>query len=119
MLGYTGEHKGAPPFDGVSFFCTDVAELEVCIHTKVISRDILMCFSKDGYFTYSHRLKPGVNRNSHGIKVAHLAGMPDSAIEVANTALSWLKQRGQENMIKHRDQLQTFAHNLAIAQSSK
>ena len=29
MLGYTGEHRGAPPFEGVSFYCTDVAELEV------------------------------------------------------------------------------------------
>jgi len=59
----------------VGFFCTDIDE------------------TKDGYFSYSHCLKPGVNRDSHGLKVAQLAKMPDSAVEVAQTALSWLKDR--------------------------
>ncbi|OCH96567.1 hypothetical protein OBBRIDRAFT_840969 [Obba rivulosa] len=75
MLGITDEHRGTGAFENVSFFCTDVDETE------------------DGYFTYSHRLRPGINRNSHGLKVAQLAGMPEPAVEVARTALSWLKQR--------------------------
>ena len=29
MLGYSDEHKGQVPYQGVSFFCTDVNETEV------------------------------------------------------------------------------------------
>ncbi|EMD41731.1 hypothetical protein CERSUDRAFT_42929 [Gelatoporia subvermispora B] len=75
MLGITEDSKGTGAFQNVSFFCTDVDETE------------------DGYFAYSHRLRPGINRNSHGLKVAQLAGMPEPAVEVARTALTWLKQR--------------------------
>lgn len=28
MLGYSDEHKGQVPFQGVSFFCTDINETE-------------------------------------------------------------------------------------------
>ncbi|KAI0335987.1 hypothetical protein GY45DRAFT_1350294 [Cubamyces sp. BRFM 1775] len=79
MLGYDPiTHKGQGPFSDIAFYCTDVDEIE------------------DGYFTYSHRLRPGVNRDSHGLKVAHLAGMPEEALQVARTALSWLKARSAE-----------------------
>ncbi|KAJ8494922.1 hypothetical protein ONZ51_g2034 [Trametes cubensis] len=79
MLGYDPmTHKGQGPFSDIAFYCTDVDEIE------------------DGYFTYSHRLRPGVNRDSHGIKVAQLAGMPEDAVRVARTALSWLKERSAE-----------------------
>ena len=33
-----------------------------------------------GSFHYAHRLKKGVNRNSHALKVARLAGIPEAAI---------------------------------------
>jgi DNA mismatch repair ATPase MutS len=46
---------------------------------------------QDGFFAYSHRLRPGVNRDSHGIKVAQLADMPASALETANSVLAQLK----------------------------
>lgn len=36
-------------------------------------------------------MRPGVNRDSHGLKVAQLAGMPDSAVAVAKEALFWMK----------------------------
>lgn len=90
MLGCTG-HQGQGPFSGVSFFCTDVDETEV--RESVIPHWLVFILSQDGYFAYSHRLQPGVNRNSHGLKVAQLSGMPESAMAVANTALSWLKKR--------------------------
>lgn len=45
-------------WDGVGCFCTDVAE------------------SPSGAFSYVHRLRPGVNRQSHALKVARLAGKP-------------------------------------------
>lgn len=73
---------------GVSFWCTDVDEL-------------------DGLFAYSYRLKPGVNYDSHAIvsssgvpnleqtdadrqKAAQLAGMPDSFLETAERTLQEL-----------------------------
>ncbi|KAH7364493.1 muts domain V-domain-containing protein [Rhexocercosporidium sp. MPI-PUGE-AT-0058] len=55
---------------GVGFYCTDVAEDEV----------------GDG-FRYVHRLREGVNRRSHALKVARLAGMPEEAIAVARRVL--------------------------------
>ena len=44
-------------WDGVGCYCTDVAETAA------------------GSFSYVHRLRPGVNRHSHALKVAKLAGM--------------------------------------------
>ncbi|TFY70702.1 hypothetical protein EVG20_g2315 [Dentipellis fragilis] len=74
LLGYSDDHKGSGAFEDVAFFCTDVDETD------------------DGHFAYSYHLRPGVNRDSHGLKVAQLAGLPPSAIIVAQNALSWLKQ---------------------------
>lgn len=42
-------------------------------------------------FTYAHRLRPGVNRESHGLRVAQLGGMPSAAIEVARRVMERLK----------------------------
>ena len=44
-------------WEGVGCYCTDVAE------------------AASGSFSYVHRLRPGVNRQSHALKVAKLAGM--------------------------------------------
>ncbi|KAH7104481.1 muts domain V-domain-containing protein [Auriculariales sp. MPI-PUGE-AT-0066] len=80
MLGYRDSEKCDEDsahidsaFQHVGFFCTDVDETE------------------DGHFAYSHRLRPGVNRDSHGLKVAVLAGMPEHAIAVAKDALQSLR----------------------------
>ncbi|KZP32367.1 hypothetical protein FIBSPDRAFT_812686 [Athelia psychrophila] len=72
LLGYSDNGKGLGAFSDVAFFCTDVDETE------------------DGHFAYSHRMRPGVNRDSHGLKVAQLAGMPASAMAMAHRALSML-----------------------------
>jgi DNA mismatch repair ATPase MutS len=50
-------------------YCTDVAE------------------ESEGSFYYVHKLKEGVNRNSHALKVARLAGIPEEAIAVAAQVL--------------------------------
>ncbi|KAH0146300.1 hypothetical protein KCU67_g12287, partial [Aureobasidium melanogenum] len=50
-------------------YCTDVAE------------------EKDGSWVYVHKLREGVNRSSHALKVAKLAGLPDTAIAVAKSVL--------------------------------
>jgi len=50
-------------------YCTDVLEHE------------------GGSFTFMHRLKKGINRQSHALKVAKLAGMPPAALKVAEEVL--------------------------------
>lgn len=47
----------------------------------------------NGSFAYIHQIKPGVCRQSHGIHVAKLAGMPSSAIDVSTKILKVLQQR--------------------------
>ncbi|KAH9946837.1 muts domain V-domain-containing protein [Amylocystis lapponica] len=94
MLGYSNDsHKGQGAFANVSFYCTDVDETE------------------DGYFTYSHRLRPGVNQDSHGLKVAQLAGFPQSAVQVAKTTLSWLKDR-RASAVSSQNGLQALGQSL-------
>jgi len=58
--------------DRIGYYCTDVKE------------------DSDGGFGYMHRLKQGVNRNSHALKVASLAGLPPAAIDVARGILDKL-----------------------------
>ncbi|SPN97110.1 related to MUTS protein homolog 1 [Cephalotrichum gorgonifer] len=53
----------------VEMYCTDVQEDE------------------DGGFVYAHELKKGVNRRSHALKVARLAGLPEAAIRTASRIL--------------------------------
>ncbi|KAI4718920.1 hypothetical protein E4T48_04873 [Aureobasidium sp. EXF-10727] len=56
-------------FNRLACYCTDVAEEE------------------DGSWVYVHKLREGVNRSSHALKVAKLAGLPESAIAVAKSIL--------------------------------
>lgn len=56
-------------FEHLACYCTDVAE------------------GPEGSFSFVHRLRKGVNRSSHALKVAHLAGIPEAAIETARTVL--------------------------------
>lgn len=58
--------KGLPD---VGYFCTDVAE------------------DKKGGFSYVHKLRKGVNRESHALKVAKIAGLPRAAIGIAEKVL--------------------------------
>lgn len=62
----------AEGMDGVGFYCTDVEE----------DRD-----GGTGY-RFVHRLRQGVNRRSHALKVARLAGLPEEAIAVAEKLLT-------------------------------
>lgn len=70
-------------------------------------------YRQDDHFAYSHRMRPGVNRNSHGLKVAQLAGMPQSAVAVAEEALSWLKDTSPDTASKTA-QLTTLGQSLTI-----
>jgi len=53
----------------VDMYCTDVEE------------------DGRGGFSYVHKLRRGVNRDSHALKVARIAGMPEEAIKVAREVL--------------------------------
>jgi DNA mismatch repair ATPase MutS len=61
-------------------YCTDVLEEE------------------HGSFAFVHRLKKGINRQSHALKVAKLAGLPLAALKVAE---SILQQASEEKVNTH------------------
>ncbi|KAF2858740.1 DNA mismatch repair protein Msh1 [Piedraia hortae CBS 480.64] len=56
------------PEGGVEFWCTDLQE-------------------REGGWVYVHRLRRGVNRQSHALKVARLAGLPEEAVKMAGRVL--------------------------------
>ncbi|KAF1969915.1 hypothetical protein BU23DRAFT_601307 [Bimuria novae-zelandiae CBS 107.79] len=60
-------------FENLGCYCNDVAEGE------------------HGNFSYVHRLRKGVNRQSHALKVARVAGIPEDAISIAAEVLQKLK----------------------------
>lgn len=72
-------------FEHLACYCTSVVEEE------------------DGTWTYAHKLRKGVNRASHALKVARLAGMPERAIVVAGQVLATLQQtrRGRDDDNSH------------------
>ncbi|KAF9182000.1 DNA mismatch repair ATPase msh1 [Haplosporangium sp. Z 767] len=65
--------KGQEPLERVRCYQTTLEERE------------------DGAFAYNHHVVPGVCRQSHGIHVAELAGMPRSAIEISTRVLKALQ----------------------------
>ncbi|KUI53974.1 hypothetical protein VP1G_01477 [Cytospora mali] len=62
----------------VEMYCTDVAEDEA------------------GGFAYVHRLRKGINRQSHALKVARLAGLPELALQTAREIL--VPQNGKDTI---------------------
>ncbi|KAF2013535.1 hypothetical protein BU24DRAFT_350928 [Aaosphaeria arxii CBS 175.79] len=60
-------------FEKLACYCNDVSEKE------------------DGTFSYVHRLRKGVNRESHALKVARVAGLPEEAVTIAAMVLAELK----------------------------
>jgi DNA mismatch repair ATPase MutS len=66
LLGMEEGEKGYP----VEAYCTDVEE------------------DGRGGFVYVHKLRRGVNEESHALKVARLAGMPELAIAMARQVLT-------------------------------
>ena len=53
-----------------------------------------------------------MNRDSHGLKVAKLGGMPSSAMKLAQDALDWLKCR-EGNWVADKAQLRAAGEALA------
>ena len=69
LLGYDG---GRALEDTVAFYCTTLESLS------------------DGSIHYAHYVRPGVNRESHGIQVARLADIPSDTISLAEQTYDWL-----------------------------
>jgi DNA mismatch repair ATPase MutS len=78
----------------------------------------VLIFWQDGYFAYSYRLRPGVNWDSHGLKVAQLAGLPDPVIKVASDTLDWLKQN-RRNQAQCSDIAPADYHNTSLQMPSQ
>ena len=75
-------------------YCTDVLE------------------DASGSFSFIHRLRAGVNRQSHALKVARLAGLPEPALEVASVVLRQLlaeKHNIQDTVREERPMLAAAA----------
>ncbi|KAM0722257.1 hypothetical protein Q7P37_001698 [Cladosporium fusiforme] len=68
-------------FEGLGCYCTDVAEED------------------DGSWAYVHKLRKGVNRKSHALKVARLAGLPEEAIDIARGVLQGLESKRESVVI--------------------
>ncbi|KAI4173021.1 MAG: hypothetical protein LQ343_003131 [Gyalolechia ehrenbergii] len=62
----------AKDLDHLACYCTDVAE------------------EAGGSFSYLHRLRRGVNKASHALKVARIAGIPEPAIRTAEQIIARL-----------------------------
>lgn len=70
------------PDGAVDAYCTDVEEDE------------------QGGFVYVYKLRRGVNRQSHALKVARLAGLPEQAVQVARQVL---QESGVETIPEQRE----------------
>jgi DNA mismatch repair ATPase MutS len=62
-------------FEALGRYCTDVKE------------------TASGSFSFVHRLRKGVNRESHALKVAQLAGLPKETIDLARSVRKSIRQR--------------------------
>lgn len=108
MLGH-GEDASTSAYPDIGFYCTAVDETTVStprFHSVLESH---LEHSQDDHFSYSHRLRPGVNRDSHGIKVAQLAGMPAPVIAMSKAVLSALRSGGPA---LNQDALRELGHSL-------
>lgn len=74
-------------FEKLGCYCNDVSE------------------QTDGRFSYVHRLRKGVNRQSHALKVARVAGIPEEAIAIAAQVLQKLKAEVTNNEAGTDEQL--------------
>ncbi|WRT63671.1 uncharacterized protein IL334_000594 [Kwoniella shivajii] len=94
MLGYNDDkiasdgEIGAKGREGVQYWCTDVDEV-------------------DGDFSYSYKLRPGINHHSHAIKAARLAGMPESFLQIAESTLKQVQATGRFDPPNHFDYFTT------------
>lgn len=73
-------------FENLERYCTDVKE------------------TATGSFSFVHRLRKGVNRQSHALKVAQLAGLPRETIELAARVRQQMREETVPIQIAAEDQ---------------
>lgn len=71
------------PFEHLARYCTDVKE------------------TSSGSFSFVHRLRKGVNRESHALKVAQLAGLPKETLELATSVSREMRKEMSESQTAH------------------
>lgn len=49
-----------------------------------------------GQWSYVHKLRKGANRESHAMRVARMAGIPESAVRIAEGVVEKIKAREEE-----------------------
>jgi len=105
MVGNVGNTHGTGVFKNVRFYCSDVddAGVNFRFELSLLYKTSNIVFLKDGHFAYSYKLRPGINRDSHGLKVARLAGLPPAAMDIASQTLSWLREKGTSNIQQNYD----------------
>ncbi|KAF9457104.1 muts domain V-domain-containing protein, partial [Collybia nuda] len=77
-----------------TLFATHFHELATMMgypDNQTIFQSVDFFYTSDDHFAYSYRVQPGINRDSHGLKVAQLAGMPSAALNVAQEILSQMR----------------------------
>ena len=90
MVGYRKTKTSNNVFNHIDFFCINLMETVVS-DSAILGSKAFVNPSKNGHFTYIYDVSSGVNRDSHGLKVAQLAGMPPEAVAVAKDALQSLR----------------------------
>ena len=78
-------------FESLSSYCTNVIE------------------EPNGGFSYLHRLREGVNRESHALKVAQMAGLPDRAMATAREVLQSFDTDNINSPLQREPQLKLSA----------
>ncbi|KAJ5555419.1 hypothetical protein N7461_003889, partial [Penicillium sp. DV-2018c] len=73
-------------FEKLARYCTDVEDMP------------------SGAFSFVHRLRKGVNRESHALKVAQLAGLPRKALELASRVRQKLRDEMPASRVINEDQ---------------
>lgn len=79
MLGERGGDVPADLAQAVAFYCTTLEK-------------------RDAALWFSHRVRPGVNRASHGLDVARLAEMPTETMDLATRTHAWLERHGAAHL---------------------
>jgi DNA mismatch repair ATPase MutS len=72
-------------FEALARYCTDVKDTAA------------------GGFSFVHRLRKGVNRQSHALKVAQLAGLPKETLELATRVRQQMRDEAPPPRISDED----------------
>lgn len=87
----------------IGYYCTDIEffdeDFAIADLPSSGERPAAADVSLARAFAFSHRLRPGVATNSHGLRIAVMAGFPESAVELAQSAMLQLDRVGTNSHI--------------------